>query len=108
MQAAGVGITAIGVAALVLKKGAEATFDPLGYIMLLFAVVSYGLYSIFAQKTVQYTDIEKTYGMITLGAIVFTALALAENGIKGTIGQWIALPFMSPSFLIAVLYLRCV
>ena len=41
LQAAGVCITMAGVMVCVLSKGMEASFNPLGYLMLLMAVISY-------------------------------------------------------------------
>jgi drug/metabolite transporter (DMT)-like permease len=86
-------------------KDLAATLNPLGYMMLLVAVVSYGLYSVFAQKATQFSSTEKTYAMIALGAIVFTGAALVQNAHDGTLAQFATLPFSNREFLTAILYL---
>ncbi len=105
LQVTGVSITAIGIIVIVLTKGMEATFSPIGYIMLFLAVTSYSLYSIFSEKAVEFTSTEKTYAMIALGTVVFTLIALIENLNSGTLKDFFVLPFTNFDFLIAVLYL---
>lgn len=105
LQVTGVSITAIGIILSVLTKGMEATFNPIGYIMLLLAVISYSLYSVFSEKAIEFTSTEKTYVMITFGAVTFTIIALIENLRSGTLKEFFILPFTNLDFLIAVLYL---
>jgi drug/metabolite transporter (DMT)-like permease len=105
LQVAGVGVTAAGILLIVLTRGFEATFNLVGYLMLLLAVVAYSLYSVFAQKAAQFTSVEKTYAMIGFGAIAFTLIAVVEHARAGTLNEFISLPFTSRDFLIAVLYL---
>ena len=104
-QIAGVTLTVIGVVVIVLAKGLEATFNPIGYLVLFLALISYSLYSVFAEKTVEFTSAEKTYVMIALGAIVFTILAVLENHTHGILQEFLLLPFMNKDFLGAVIYL---
>lgn len=104
-QIIGISITAIGIISIVLIKGIETSFNPIGYLMLLLSVFSYSLYAVFSQKAVDFTDIEKTYVMITLGAILFTVMAFIENGRAGTLKEFIFLPATSTNFLVAILYL---
>jgi drug/metabolite transporter (DMT)-like permease len=105
LQAIGVIVTATGIVTVVLTKGLEATFNPIGYTMLLLAVISHSLYSVFARKATEFTSAEKTYAMMAFGAVVFTNIALAENAKSGTLKQFFSLPFTNLDFLTAILYL---
>lgn len=105
LQVTGVSLTAVGVIIIVLAKGVEATFNPIGYIMLFLALISYSLYSVFAEKAVEFSSTEKTYVMIALGAAIFTILALFENITAGTLQEFILLPYTNKDFLITVVYL---
>jgi drug/metabolite transporter (DMT)-like permease len=105
LQVTGVGVTTAGIILIILMKGLGATLNPLGYLMLLVAVVSYGLYSVYAQKTHQFSSAEKTYAMMALGAIVFTCLALGESIRDNTLRAFVTLPFTNHEFLAAILYL---
>lgn len=105
LQVTGVSITATGIILSVLTKGMEATFNTIGYIMLLLAVISYSLYSVFSEKAIEFTSTEKTYVMIAFGAVAFTIIAIIENLRSGTLKKIFILPFTNLDFLIAVLYL---
>ncbi len=105
LQVAGVGVTTIGIFVILMSKGLNATLNPIGYLMLLVAVVSYGLYSVFAQRASQFSSAEKTYAMIALGAIVFTSLALVESARNNSIREFMMLPLTHHDFLIAIIYL---
>lgn len=105
LQVGGVGLTTAGIIFILLAKGLSATFNPLGYLLLLLAVVSYGLYSVYAQRASQFSSAEKTYAMMAMGAIVFTILALIESARDHSLGTLVMLPFTNHEFLIAILYL---
>lgn len=104
MQVTGIIITLAGVLCCVLAKGMEASFSLFGYLMLFVAVISYSLYCVFVEKAECFTDIEKTYVMITIGAIVFAGLAVIQHIASGTMVEFISLPFVNSGFLIAILY----
>lgn len=104
LQVTGVCVTMAGVMVCVLSKGMEASFNPTGYLMLLMAVVSYSLYSVFSERAVSFSSAEKTYVMIAFGAIAFTAAALAQSLRTGTLPEFLSAPFANPSLLAAVLY----
>ncbi|MCQ4635606.1 DMT family transporter [Anaerovorax odorimutans] len=104
MQAVGICVTLSGVLCCVLAKGMDASFSPFGYLMLCLAVVSYSLYCVFVEKSVDFSDIEKTYVMVAAGAIVFTAIAIAQNISAGTLVEYIKLPLTNRDFLQAILY----
>jgi len=104
-QIAGVSIAAAGILVIVLTKGMEATFNPLGYAMLMLAVLSHSLYSVFSQKACRFTSVEKTYVMVAFGAVIFTAAALFESLMTGTTAYYLMLPFKDTDFLVSVIYL---
>jgi len=104
-QIAGIGIATAGVVLIVLTQGAKASFNPVGYFLLFAALFSCSLYSVFSEREVTFTSAEKTYVMMGLGAIIFTALALIEHGINGTMAEYLALPFRSKEFLMTISYL---
>ena len=105
---AGIAITISGVVVCVLSKGMSMSFNPMGYIMLIMAVVSYGLYGVFSRKEDRITSVEKTYVMMALGAIVFSALAVCERLMGGGgaagLAELAALPVTNHMFLITILY----
>lgn len=104
-QIVGISITFIGVVITVIVKGLSASFDILGYSMLFMAVLSYSLYSVYCKKSDNFTNIEKTYIMISMGFVFFGALGMGDNLIKGNFYDFIVLPFVNREFLITVLYL---
>ena len=105
LQLLGMATSIVGIVMIVLLRGADAMFNPVGYIMLLFAVISYSLYGVFAQKTAAFTSSEKSYIMAALAAVIFTTAALIESGIQGTLVEFATLPFTSMGFLTSILYL---
>ena len=104
----GIAITITGVVVCVLSKGMSVSFNPLGYLMLIMAVVSYALYGVFSRKEDSFTSVEKTYVMMALGAVVFTVLAvcerLAAGGGAASLAELAALPVTSRMFLVTILY----
>lgn len=105
LQIIGIGITVSGVVAVVLVKGLQTSFHIGGYVILLIAIISYSLFSVFIQKNVRHTAVEKTYVMIGAGAAAFSIAALIESGLQNNIREFATLPFVNPKFFIAVLYL---
>jgi drug/metabolite transporter (DMT)-like permease len=105
LQVLGIVVTVAGVLAIVLIKGLDASLSPAGYAMLLVAVVSASLYAVFSRKAEAFSSAEKTYAMMALGAVVFTAVAVAENAAGGTLREYLVLPFVNADFLTAILYL---
>lgn len=104
LQISGIGITLTGVLITVIALGASANVSIVGYVALTIAVVSYSLYSVFVEKSTEFTGIEITYIMLTAGAVVFVVLAFAEALINGNVKELIMLPQQNKSFLIAVIY----
>lgn len=85
--------------------GLKTSSNLLGYFILILAVCSDSAYSITSQKLKNFTSAEKTYAMCVSGTVVFTLCALVQNGVNGTIAEFITLPFTNSGFLICVLYL---
>jgi drug/metabolite transporter (DMT)-like permease len=108
LQILGVSTTAVGILIMVLVKGIEASFNPIGYIMLFLAVISYSLYSVYSEKATDFSSIEKTYAMMAFGAITFTFMALVQNFNTGTLKEYLLLPVENPDFLNALGYLSIV
>jgi len=104
-QILGICVSVMGIVVIVLVQGIDAVFSLPGYAMLLLAVISYALYAVFAQKAATFTSAEKSYVMTVLGAVVFTVIALVENGMKGTWAAFFMLPLENTGFLVAILYL---
>ncbi|MDD6042550.1 MAG: DMT family transporter [Eubacteriaceae bacterium] len=98
-------ITVIG--AILISVGGElkASGSLLGYLFLLLAMCSEGAYSITSQKVQEFNSAEKTYAMVTAGAIVFTGFALIEHISKGTLVEYITMPFTNYMFGICILFL---
>ena len=105
-QAIGIGVTLVGVIGIVVAAGLAAHFDPLGYLLLFGACVSYALYAVFADRHSQAaSDIEKTFVMVTAGAVAFGTVTIAQHAASHTLPTLVSLPFTHPSFAIAVAYL---
>ena len=103
-QIIGIVTTLIGVLITVLAVGIEANFSIIGYLMLVLAVVSYALYSVFVEKNTGFTSVEITFIMLASGAIIFGILACAEGILNNNFVDIIKLPIESKEFLIAVIY----
>lgn len=104
IQVTGILITLFGVIITVFAVGAVSGFSGIGYGFLITAVIAYALYSVFVEKSSDYTGMEITYIMLIAGAVVFGILAVGEALLDGSMGELIALPFKEKSFAIAILY----
>lgn len=104
-QVAGIVVSVAGVLTMVLAKGLDASLNVLGYLMIILAMSSDALSVVFQRKAAEYTSTEKTFVMAVLGAVIFTGMALVENGVNGTMAAYLSAPFRDMSFLTAVLYL---
>lgn len=103
-QTIGILITLAGVLITVLAVGRSVSFSVTGYAMLMVAVISYALYSVFVEKAADYSGAEVTFVMLTAGAVVFSVAAIIESFTTGSISSLVTLPFRNSGFLIAVLY----
>lgn len=103
-QVIGICITLAGMLVTVSSVGMEASFSPIGYMILFIAVVSYALYSVFVEKASDFTGAEITYIMIAAGAVVFVILAIGEGMLKDNLEALFFLPLTNRNFLVTVLY----
>lgn len=106
-QLIGILITLVGVLVTVFAAGSSSSFSTFGYGMLILAVLSYALYSVYAEKAQNdgiYSGTEITFAMLAAGAAVFGTIAVLEAVFHGSYGELARLPFMNVSFLFAVLY----
>lgn len=104
-QVIGVAITLFGVLVTVFAQGMSVSFSPVGYLMLFIAVTTYSLYAVLSEKAEEFSSVEKTYIMILLGMIFYTAVALVQSIRVGEVAHFITLPFTDRFFLIAIIYL---
>jgi drug/metabolite transporter (DMT)-like permease len=104
-QLLGIITTILGVFTIVLSLGLSLSFSPLGYIMLMLAVISYSLFCVYSQKSHQYTSIEKTYLMIGFGSVFFTVWAIISSVKEHRLSQYFNLPFNDVALFFGILYL---
>jgi len=105
-QVIGISVTLVGVIGTVVAAGLTASFDPIGYLLLLTAVASYAFYAAYADRHAQAAaDIDKTFVMVAAGALVFGTVTVAQHAASHTLPELVRLPITHPSFAIAVAYL---
>ena len=79
----------VGVGMIIGAAGFGASGNILGYLLLLIAVVTEGLYAPLAKKiSARCTPIEMTFVIMIAGAVFFNAIGLSEAGINGTISSY--------------------
>lgn len=106
LQIVSIILSVMGAIVVVLGKGvSSATFYIRGYFALFGAVVSAGLFYVVSRGTAGYSSSTKSYVMMGMGFIAFTAAAAVEHVQNGTVLEWISLPFRNVAFLLAMLYL---
>lgn len=98
-------LSVAGAVIIGLLNGFSASSNVVGYLFLLCAMCSESAYAITAQKLKEFNSAEKTYAMITSGAVFFTGCALVEHTTKGTLSYYFTLPFIDLNFLVCILYL---
>ena len=104
-QVVGILVTLAGVVLSVVAGGLRAGFDVWGYLFLVGAVVSYSLYSVFAQLWSHAREIDKTFVMVASGAIVFGGVSLVRHAADGTLAALVTLPAHDPRFAGSVVFL---
>lgn len=94
-----------GVVLIVGEGGFSASGNILGYLLLIMAVVSEGLYSPLAKRMTQTcAPIEMTFIMICAGTVVFNAIGLTEAAVAGTMGTYFT-DALKPGVMPGLLYL---
>lgn len=104
-QVLGIGVTLVGVTCTVVAGGLSLGFDAAGYLALLGGVVAYALYTVFADRYAHVSDLDKTFVMVAVGAVMFGSLALARAAANGTAGDLVRLPASVPGFALAIAFL---
>lgn len=100
----GILITLTGVLTAVLATGLQLSFSPTGYAILLLAVISYSLYSVYVARTREFSGIETTYVMLAAGALSFGTILVVKNLKTGTLTHILTLPMHDLGFGAAVAY----
>lgn len=95
----------IGVAMIIGAAGFGTSGNILGYLLLMVAVFSEGLYAPLAKKvSAKCTPIEMTFCIICGGALFFNAIGLTQAGINGTLVSYFT-DALEPGVLAGLLYL---
>jgi len=106
LQTVSVILAVLGTVVVVLGgSGSYMTFSAPGYLALFGAVFSGGFFFIFSRRAENYSSAAKAYVMLGMGFITFTIAAAAEHIMKGTVSEWLTLPFRNLDFMISLLYL---
>lgn len=104
-QVVGISVTLAGVIATVVAGGVTFGAQAMGYLLLAAAVVAFALYTVFAERYAHASDLDKTFVMITAGAVTFCTMAVADHASAGSMDYFLSLPLTRPDFAIAVAYL---
>ncbi len=105
MQITGILVSFTGIVGIVLIKGASASFHVAGYLVLLAAVLSAAMFTVYSTRAEAFSSVEKTYIMSFFGMVSFITLASIEHALAGTLPQFFMLPISNMRFLQAILYL---
>lgn len=96
-------VSIVGVTVMTMQQQAQGEVKLLGVILLLGAVLSGVIFNVISRSTAErFSALERTYGMMGVGAAVFTLLALVQNA--GDAAQLVS-PLQSPVFLLSLAYL---
>lgn len=104
-QVVGILITFAGVVATVVTGGISAGLNPFGYLFLLAAVASYSVYAAFAERDTTTSALDKTFAMIAVGAVIFSAIAIGEAATQGRLAELLVLPATHPQLIVSIGYL---
>ena len=96
-------ISIAGVIVMTLQQSAEGEIRPLGVALLFGAVLSGVMFNIISRGiSGQFSPLERTYVMMGVGAVAFTALAIFEQ--RANLAALLA-PLASASFMLGMAYL---
>lgn len=104
-EVAGILITITGVVTCVLVQGATASFSPFGYAMIFMGITAYSISSVFVEKLTEFNSWEKTYAMLMMGAVSFSAMAVFQYARQKALPSFFLLPATNMDFLVSVLAL---
>ena len=92
-----------GVVVMTLQQSAGGAIRPLGVVLLIGAVIFGAAFNMMSRKlSADYSPLERTYVMMMVAAVAFTALAVMENRTQPAA---LLVPLREPSFLLSMLYL---
>lgn len=96
-------VSIAGVIVMTLQQSAEGEIQPLGVVLLFGAVLSGVMFNIISRGiSGQFSPLERTYVMMGVGAIAFTALAFFEQRANPAA---LLVPLGSASFMLGMAYL---
>ena len=98
-----------GVAVISLSGSESGVVSAKGVLLLMGAVLSSGLFMVLSRKlSEEFSTFERTYIMFLMGSVTFIAAAAVESGFSpAVIGEKLS-RCMTPSFVLAVIYLSLV
>lgn len=103
-QAAFAVLSVAGVVLIAVMNKSEGSLNPIGVIMLIFAILAAVGYSAVSRKTSDnFTVFERTYFMFLLGCIFYLPVAIIQN--RGNLYATMLQPFANIDFLLTILYL---
>jgi len=106
LQVLSIIFSVLGTVVVVLGQDISSpSFNLPGYFALFGAVVSAALFFTLSRSAGGYSSAAKSYVMLGMGFIAFTAFAAVEHIRNGTVSEWLALPFQNMNFLASILYL---
>ena len=103
-QVIGIIISLIGITVTVVAVSFSITLSVPGYLLLILAVFSYGMYTVQVERTKGYTNMEITYVMLISSAIFYAVVALIVSFKNGSVNELLTIPFKSSVFTFAVLF----
>lgn len=93
----------LGVIVMTLQQSAEGEIKPLGIVLLVFAVITGAAYNMMSRKmSADFSALERTFVMMGMGAVVFSALGVMECRQDVSL---LLKPAQSAPFLLAMGYL---
>lgn len=95
-----------GVVFLMTMKGASAAaFDVRGTLLMVANTLSYAVYAVLLRRLAgRFSAYLITFYVTAIGFVVFTAIALAQNGAAGTLPGFFA-PLVHPQYILTLLFL---
>lgn len=104
-QVAGISLSLAGVLVTVASGGVQVGADVVGYAFVFGAVLAFALYTVFAERAYQASGLDKTFVMVSSGAVFFGGAAVWEHAAAGTLGDLITAPATHPALVWAIGYL---
>ena len=103
-QILGILLTFIGIGSSLIGGAFSPTFSPLGYLLLLIAVLSFSAYGVIIYNEKILGSLEKTYIVIGICALFYTLFGLTEGLLQGSFLNYVRV-LKESAFLPALFYL---